>query len=105
RRPPRATLSAATANADGLRVVSTPLAVAGALLIAVGFARSGHTETTDPTALMFGADVLHVVAAGAWAGGLVLLAGALRAARSGRVAPAAVATRVARFSTMAAVVS
>lgn len=105
RRPRRAALSADTATAGGLRAISTPLAIAGALLIAVGFARSGHTETTDPRALMFGADVLHVVAAGTWAGGLVLLAGALRAARSGRVAPSAVATRVARFSTTAAVVS
>src|SRR5690606_5006575 len=73
RRPRRAALSADTATAGGLRAISTPLAIAGALLIAVGFARSGHTETTDPRALMFGADVLHVVAAGTWAGGLVLL--------------------------------
>ncbi|HEX7094976.1 MAG TPA: CopD family protein, partial [Acidimicrobiales bacterium] len=65
----------------------------------------GHTETTDPTALMFSADVVHVIAAGTWLGGLVALAGALRAARSGRVAPDAVALRVARFSTLAAVVS
>jgi copper transport protein len=108
RRPPQPTaLSAATATRSlpvAFDAVTVP-ALIGAALIAVGFARSGHTETTDPRAVMFLADVVHVLAAGAWLGGLVLLARELRATHRGTVAPAVTAGRVARFSDVAAVVS
>jgi copper transport protein len=81
------------------------LALAGSAVVAIGFASSGHTESTDPRAVMYAADVVHVLAAGAWAGGLALLATDLRAAQRGHLSPAVAAVRVARFSALAAVVS
>jgi copper transport protein len=44
---------------------------AGALAISLPVA--GHADTQDPQALLVPADVVHVLAAGAWLGGLVIL--------------------------------
>jgi copper transport protein len=101
---PTAERSRAAALAGGT-TLRPLLALAGSAVVAIGFAFSGHTESTDPRAVMYAADVVHVLAAGAWAGGLVLLANDLRATRRGHLSPAAAATRVARFSAVAAVVS
>lgn len=52
---------------------STSLAVAGAVAMALSPALSGHAATGDPVALSVGIDVLHVLAAGVWVGGLLIL--------------------------------
>jgi copper transport protein len=107
-------LSAAAPSSTGERVrLAVPsaadprlvLALAGAAAIAVGFALSGHTESTDPRAVAYAADVIHVLTAGTWAGGLAMLAVELRATRRGHRSPETAAERVARFSALATVVS
>jgi copper transport protein len=47
------------------------MAVAAALVVSLPLA--GHADTQDPKALLVPADIVHVTAAGAWLGGLVLL--------------------------------
>ncbi len=49
-------------------------------LLAVTPALSGHARTQDPVAVLFPADVVHVVAMGVWLGGLVTLLAAVPAA-------------------------
>jgi copper transport protein len=78
------------------------LALTGAALACAGFAFSGHTRSTDNEVLAVGADVAHVIAAGVWFGGLVLLGLALRARRDADD-PSAAAGMVTRFSKVAAV--
>jgi copper transport protein len=66
----------------------------------------GHAGTTSPTALNVGVDVLHLVGAAAWVGGLVLLAvGAFPATRdlSDGDRATALAPVVARFSDLAVI--
>ena len=85
RRPSRAALAALALPAAAL-VGSLPYA--------------GHADTQSPKAVLVPADVLHVLAAGAWLGGLVLLVAVFWPRRGGGVRDgAAVAT--ARFSRMA----
>jgi copper transport protein len=73
-----------------------------ALLPALG----GHAATQAPVALNLPANVLHVLAAGAWLGGVVVLVTALRHATA-RLEPAdrtrLLAAAVARFSALAGV--
>jgi len=84
------------------RARAHPAAVVAAAVAAVGsYALDGHQRTFEPTWLLMGADVLHVLAAATWFGGLVLLAGALT--RGGRQDPVTAARLVARFSSMALV--
>jgi copper transport protein len=80
-----------------------------ALLAPLGFialepALSGHPSTQSPVVLLFGANVLHVVAMAVWVGGLAALAALLPAATSELEAPErsrALAAALARFSPIA----
>jgi copper transport protein len=49
-------------------------AAASALMLALGLAWAGHSAAIDPRWLGTGIDTLHVVAVGAWAGGVATLA-------------------------------
>jgi copper transport protein len=81
---------------------SGPLALIGALVAAGSFAATGHNRSNDLEALATGAGVLHLWAAAAWLGGLVLLWRSLRARRDLEgVDAAATAAIVGRFSTTA----
>jgi copper transport protein len=61
---------------------------------------AGHAETQSPRAVLVPADVLHVLAAGAWLGGLVLLVVCFWPGRSPRPAEGAAEATV-RFSRLA----
>jgi copper transport protein len=102
---PRASVGAAAA---AVRPTAAVLTVGGLLVVALlatpGI--SGHAGTTEPVGLNVTADLLHMVAAAMWMGGLLLLVvGAFPAtrdlpehARAGVLAPV-----VARFSDLAVV--
>jgi copper transport protein len=65
------------------RPLPLPAAVAAGAALAVAaltFGLAGHAGSTSPVWLMMPADVLHILAMGAWIGGLVLLLGAVPAA-------------------------
>lgn len=70
-----------------------------ALLVVGSFLLAGHTLTVAPTWLIMGADVVHVLAAGIWAGGLVVVVRTWR--RADGAGPAGLAAMVARFSGVA----
>jgi copper transport protein len=76
--------------------------VAGvAATVAAGsFVLDGHQRTVEPTWLLVGADLVHLLAAAAWVGPLVLLAVAVRRRRLDDD-PVGAARIVARFSTIA----
>jgi copper transport protein len=74
----------------------------GASIAFVSFSLTGHTRVTTPGWLVIPADSVHVAAAGAWFGGLVLLVVAWTARRRDGDAVAA-ARLVDRFSQMAVV--
>jgi copper transport protein len=75
------------------------LGVPAAALVAT-LPYAGHADTQSPKVVLIPADVLHVLAAGAWLGGLVLLLVCFwPRSRAGVDAGAAIAT--ARFSRMA----
>lgn len=76
--------------------------VSGAALAAGSFALSGHTRTTSPAWLSTGADVVHVISAAAWFGGVVLLGLTLHA-RKATPDPVAAGRVVTRFSRVATV--
>lgn len=108
-----ATLDSSFGVAAGVRLVglagalflvgaaSVPALTAGTLAV-VSFALDGHTRTVDPGWLVAGADVVHLLAAAAWLGGIVVL---FFTVRSRRVEddPTGAATLVARFSGIATV--
>jgi copper transport protein len=71
------------------------MALAAALVVSLPLA--GHADTQEPQALLVPADVVHVIAAGAWLGGLVILVVAYW--RRTHAPGAAEATR--RFSSLA----
>jgi copper transport protein len=89
---------AATVAAFTRDAVARVLAAASVLLIGVGFAEWGHARTAEPAALALVGDVVHVMGAAVWSGGLVLLAWVL--IRRLGDAEAGVLT-VSRFSTVA----
>jgi copper transport protein len=60
----------------------------------------GHQRSVDPQWLLVGADLVHLLGAAAWLGGLVLLATAVRARRLDDD-PVAAASLVVRFSRVA----
>jgi copper transport protein len=102
---PRRSVGAA---AVAVRPASWQVAAGGVLVVALlatpGLA--GHAGTTEPVALNVAADVLHMVAAAMWMGGLLLLVrGAFPATRDlGPDARArALAPVVARFSDLAVI--
>lgn len=75
------------------------LAVPAALLV-WSLPYAGHADTQSPKAVLIPTDVLHVTAAGAWLGGLILLLVCFWPRRSGALAGEA-AEATARFSRMA----
>jgi copper transport protein len=86
---------------DGEAAPRQHLATGAAALVAVGsFALDGHQRTVEPTWLVLGADLVHLVAAATWFGGLVLLAVAVRRRRLADD-PVGGAHLVSRFSTVA----
>ena len=71
--------------------------VASVGLVAAGFLLAGHTMTAEPAWVMLAGDVVHVLAAAVWAGGLVVVVVTWR--RVGATAPPdALAGVVVRFS-------
>jgi copper transport protein len=79
-----------------------PVALGGAAVALGSFLLDGHTATTEPRWLVLGADVVHVAAAAAWFGGLVLLVLAMRGRRADDDVEGA-GDLVARFSGLATV--
>ncbi|HEU4658478.1 MAG TPA: copper resistance protein CopC [Capillimicrobium sp.] len=75
------------------------LALPAALLVA-SLPYAGHADTQSPQAVLIPADVVHVVAAGAWLGGLVLLVVCFWRRRDGAGTADAVAA-TGRFSRLA----
>lgn len=73
-------------------------------LVALEPALSGHPSTQSPVALLFGANVIHVVAMAVWVGGLAALVAILPAATRELEPPErsrALAATLARFSPVA----
>jgi copper transport protein len=83
----------------GLRVRMAALTVPAAVLV-VTLSIAGHASATQPHALLAPADALHVLAAGTWLGGLVLLL-LVFWPRSNAPPGAAAATATRRFSGLA----
>jgi copper transport protein len=81
------------------RVELLGLALPAAVLVG-SLPYAGHADTQSPRAVLIPADVLHVLAAGAWLGGLVLLLVAFWPRRSA-TPDAGAATATARFSRLA----
>lgn len=77
---PAAPGASGTALGPRLPAVLTVAAVIGAAYLALTPALSGHASVQSPTWIFFPADVLHVLAASVWAGGIVCLLLALPAA-------------------------
>ncbi len=102
-------LGVARVGADGLTATRVPRGLLGLgaialTAIAVTPALAGHASSQSPTAVLFPADVIHVLGMSVWVGGLALLVFALPAA-TGRL-PTADRTRLlvatlSRFSTLA----
>ncbi|MER5458558.1 FixH family protein [Micromonospora sp. NPDC002389] len=91
----------AGATGPGRRAALTAVAFAGVVLAWGAVALVGHTRTYGPAWLVVPADVLHVITAGVWLGGLVALAWTLT--RSADLPPGAAARTVSAFSRTAAV--
>jgi copper transport protein len=75
--------------------------LAGAVLAPVGFVVTGHTLTMSPAALGYAADLVHVLTAAVWFGGLVAVVVAVRRRRRDDE-PLEAAEAIARFSGWAA---
>ncbi|QOC92111.1 copper resistance CopC/CopD family protein [Micromonospora craniellae] len=97
--PTTATTGGSTGAAR--RAALTAMAFTGVALAWGAVALVGHTRTYGPAWLVVTADVLHVVTAGVWLGGLVALAWTLT--RSADLPPGAAARTVSAFSRTAAV--
>jgi len=68
-----------------LRVEASPVAFVGAALLVASEAFIGHTASSEPRALVVASDAGHLVAAGVWLAGCVMLAATLaRRARLGQ---------------------
>ncbi|MCU1455124.1 MAG: Copper resistance protein CopC [Acidimicrobiales bacterium] len=80
-------------------VVTRWLGWLGAAAAALGFVASGHSRSTDPTALVLAADAAHLAAAAIWFAGLMLVAVVVR--RRTEETTAAATRTLARFSGMA----
>lgn len=77
------------------------LVASGVVMMAATPGLGGHAGTTSPVALNLTADTVHVVAAGLWLGGLLVLLAAIIPARTVDGGPAGVL--VARYSDVALV--
>jgi copper transport protein len=85
------------------RLVALAIALAAGVL-AVTAAAAGHSWSSDPQALLVGADVVHVLSMSAWVGGLVMLLVAFVVVGRHLVAPdstVVLAEVVGRFSRLA----
>jgi copper transport protein len=86
RRAPVPVLRPVALGADGLALAPAPprwalgLVGAGALYLAITPALGGHASVQDPVWAFFPADVVHVLAASVWVGGIACLLLALPAA-------------------------
>lgn len=78
------------------------LAAVAALLLGIAF--NGHSQSSSPLVLAWLADIVHVLAAGVWSGGVVLLLGLIARRRRAKN-PALTADAVLRFSLVATVAS
>jgi len=78
------------------------LALVGIGLVAVSFLFDGHTVTTTPNLLVKAASAVHVIAAGVWVGGVLLMAWTL-ASRHRRSEPLDAAAMAIRFSLIASI--
>lgn len=80
------------------------VALGGALVVMESAPVVGHTRSVDPRWLMVSSDLLHVLAAAMWSGGLLAVVLTIRRAYRGRSAGSAsmAADIVSRFSTVAA---
>jgi copper transport protein len=76
----RVALGAGGLAAPGPPRAALALGALAAAYVASAPALGGHASVTSPVALLFGLDVLHVLAMSAWIGGLVVLLGVLPAA-------------------------
>ena len=76
-------------------------AVVGGAAAAIGFAFAGHTTITTPRWLVYTSDIVHVLAAAVWFGGLVLLFLFLRRQRAEAGDAVHAGDVVARFSRLA----
>lgn len=92
-------IAAATVVIAALTRTSETPAVAGAGLLLGSLLLEGHTLTTGPATVVWGAAATHVAAAAVWLGGLVVLAVVLRARRRADD-PLGAARLVARFSAL-----
>jgi len=83
--------------------LSTPLALIGGLGMCVSPALTGHAAAGSPLALSVAADVLHVLSAGVWTGGLLitLIAGVPAIRRASSEPDVAVAALVNSFHPVA----
>jgi copper transport protein len=81
---------------------SLPVVLAGpaAAVVLVADLLTGHTITTDPTWLVMSADIVHLLAAALWAGGIAALLVAFRSFRA-EGEPAEAAEAVGMFSRLA----
>ncbi len=86
---------------DRFHVIASPIAISGAVAVALSFLFDGHTAVTTPSWLVRFASVVHVVAAAAWVGGVAMLTTVL-AGRRRRGEPLDAARLVIPFSTVAA---
>jgi len=86
---------------DRFHVTASPIAISGAVAVALSFLFDGHTAVTAPSWLVRFASVVHVVAAAAWVGGVAMLATVLGGRRR-RGESLDAARLVIPFSTVAA---
>ena len=91
---------AASRTPDWWRLRGPGTAVVGAVLgMVASFQLVGHTASSQPELLVRGADAVHVLAAGVWAGGVVALGAVIASRRHRGLESGAIA---ARFSVVAA---
>lgn len=83
-----------------LRVEASPIAFIGAAMLVVSEAFIGHTATIEPRLLVIASDAGHLVAAGLWAAGAVMLAATI-GRRHRRSLPLDARLLATRFSVVA----
>ena len=81
------------------RALAGPVALAGGVVMLTSLLLEGHTLTTGPAAVVWGASAVHVATAALWFGGLVVMAMELRRRRRSDD-PVGAGRLVARFSSL-----
>lgn len=97
-----ALLTSAPITRYRLNLAGSTVAIAGAVAVALSYLFDGHTVTTTPAVVVRLAAVTHVVAAGVWVGGVLML-GRLLAWRRRRGVRLEAAELAVRFSSVAAI--